>query len=256
LYIFFIAAAFLAVFIYVIFILPTKWLKVEQVNYSIGLNCTILQISDIHADMLRITAHKLKAVIASSKPDYILLTGDFTSDVHSLPLLDQYLGEISAHSIPIYAVLGNHDYRLPDLQPLLAILSRHSILLLRNQSVDLGSFYLVGIDDYCSKHSDIPLAFAKVPMQKKPVVVMTHDPNAVLAIDRPFQYLMAGHFHGKQFNIPFLFSIKPKGELAASGIYKGLHHTKRGSFYISKGIGQAGINARVGVRSEITIHHL
>ncbi|MEF2243456.1 MULTISPECIES: metallophosphoesterase [unclassified Paenibacillus] len=255
-YIFLIAAAFLAVFIYVLFILPTKWLKVEKIENRIGLNSMIMQISDVHVDKLRIPAAQLKAIIASSKPDYILLTGDFTSDVRSLPLLDQYLEEIAACQVPAYAVLGNHDYRLPDLQPLLTILSLHHIHVLRNQSVDLGSFYLVGIDDYCSKHSDIPAAFAEVPLQEKPIVVMTHDPNAVLAIDRPYQYLMAGHFHGKQFNIPFLFSIKPKGKLAASGIYKGLHRSKQGAYYISKGLGQAGINARVGVRSEITLHYL
>ena len=256
LYIFLIATAFLAVFIYVVFIVPTKWIKVEHMDYEIGLNKTILQISDLHVDKLRVSASKLKKIIAECKPDYIMLTGDFTSNDHYIPKLDKYLETIASLCIPVYAVLGNHDYRLHSLQQAIELLSRHQIQLLRNQSIDMGSFYLVGIDDDCSKHSNIDRAFANVPKLDKPIVVITHDPNVVLSIERPFQYFMAGHFHGKQFNIPFIFSIKPKGKLAEAGIYKGLHHCKQGPFYISKGIGQAGINARIGVRSEVTVHYL
>ena len=37
---------------------------------------------------------------------------------------------------------------------------------------------------------------------------------------------------------------------------KGLHQHDGRQFYISEGLGQTGVNIRVGSRPEITIHHL
>ena len=89
------------------------------------------------------------------------------------------------------------------------------------------------------------------------MVVITHDPNVVLNIPPlRFDYLMAGHLHGKQFNVPGLYWLKPMGELPKLGVYKGLHQLPQGLIYISKGLGQVGINLRFLVRSELTVHHL
>ncbi|MNG32809.1 hypothetical protein D3C84_1189070 [compost metagenome] len=78
----------------------------------------------------------------------------------------------------------------------------------------------------------------------------------MLELPYAYHYLVAGHFHGMQFNVPFLFRYINKGRLAAAGIYKGLHRSKQGPYYISKGVGQAGPNARFLVRSEVTLHEL
>lgn len=248
-------AAALLVLGYMLFILPTQWLKIEHVRHPLGLNKRILQISDIHADMLRVTAGRLKRAIEANKPDYIFLTGDYTYKLYYLPRLAHYFKTIAAFGIPVYAVLGNHDYELPRLQRLLDLFKAYGIHVLRNEAVALADFQLVGIDDYGTKHSNLRSSFAGVN-REKPVVVITHDPNVLLHIKRPFHYLMAGHFHGKQMNVPFFFKLKPKGPLSAKGIYKGLHKDELGTYYISKGMGQAGVNARFMVRSEITVHDL
>ncbi|MGG1635391.1 metallophosphoesterase [Paenibacillus sp. NRS-1760] len=241
--------------LYLLFILPTQWLKIEKITHPIGINKRILQISDLHVDRLRISAKRIQHVIASVQPDYIFLTGDYTYKEHYLTRVGYYLKAIADSGIPVYAVLGNHDYELPRLKNLLNLFGVYGIKVLRNENVMLDDFQLVGIDDDCSHHSRILPSFRGID-DSKPVVIMTHDPNVVLKINRPFQYLMAGHLHGKQLNVPFFFALKPKGPLSVKGIYKGLHHNKDGSFYISKGIGQAGVNARFMVRSEITIHDL
>jgi predicted MPP superfamily phosphohydrolase len=54
----------------------------------------------------------------------------------------------------------------------------------------------------------------------------------------------------------FFLVSKNAGDLPRRGIYKGLHNSQYGTYYISKGIGQTGINARFLVRSEITMHYL
>jgi predicted MPP superfamily phosphohydrolase len=243
------------IFIYIFFIFPTQWLKVENINHPIGINKRILQISDLHFDRLRVSARKIRKVIKASNPHCIFLTGDFTYRERYLTRAADYFKEITDCGVPVYAVLGNHDYELPHLRKLLHLFEIYGIKLLRNESVLLEDFHLVGIDDYSTGHSKIKKAFQSVD-NSKPIVIITHDPNVLLKIDRTYDYLMAGHLHGKQLNVPFFFAFKPKGPLSVKGIYKGLHHNQNGTFYISKGIGQAGVNARFMVRSEITIHDL
>lgn len=240
---------------YGLFILPTQWLLIERVRIPLGLNCKIVQISDLHVDMLRISPQTLATVVRSERPDFIFLTGDFTRRPYYIPKLERYIRSLTDIGIPVYAVLGNHDYKNRSLANMLAVLKRMGVVMLRNESVDAGPFRLVGIDDYCTGYANVEKAFRKVT-GSKPVIVMTHDPNVVTRIRHPFHLLVSGHLHGKQFNVPFFFKIKNKGELPSRGIYKGLHQSPNGPYYISKGIGQAGLNARFLVRSEITVHEL
>jgi predicted MPP superfamily phosphohydrolase len=240
---------------YCLFILPTQWLKIERVRYPIGLNKKILQISDLHVEMLRVTPQRLKKIVETENPDYIFLTGDFTRYERYLLLVDEYLKMLKQTEVPMYAVLGNHDYRIRKQSRLLGVLHTNKVEVLRNESLSLPDFQLVGIDDYDSGKSNIVQSFKKVN-GNTPIIIITHDPNVIPKINHSFHYLMCGHLHGKQFNIPFFFKFKNKGELPSRGVYKGLHKTANGVFYISKGIGQAGINARLFVRSEITMHYL
>jgi uncharacterized protein len=250
------AAAAAAVAGYGLFIVPTRWLKVERVTLDLGLHIRIVQISDIHAEMLRISPGQLEGVLKREAPDCIMLTGDFTRKTRFLPRLEPYLKVISSMGVPVYAVPGNHDYKMKSgVSRLFGLLERYGVTLLRNESVRLPRFMLVGIDNYGTGHSRIKEAFGQAGSADK-IVVITHDPNVVPVIDKSYDYLMAGHLHGKQFNIPFFFKLKKKGALPSRGIYKGLHHSERGYFYISKGMGQAGLNARFLVRSEITVHDL
>lgn len=249
------AAILLAALFYLLFIFPTQWLKVERVHHPLGIGKRIVQISDLHVDMLRISPARLLRAIEKAQPDYIFLTGDYTYLESSLPRLELYIDTIQSAGVPVFAVLGNHDHELPRPGRLLALLRERRVTLLRNASLELPDYQLVGIDNYSTGHSRVGEAFRKVK-EGKPVIVITHDPNVVVAIRKRYDYLMAGHLHGKQMNVPYFFAFKPKGPLPAQGIYKGLHRDANGVYYISKGIGQAGVNARFMVRSEITVHDL
>lgn len=243
---------------YGLFILPTQWLKVERVKHPAGLDTRIVQISDLHVERLRIPPVKLERILKREEPDLIMLTGDFTRKLRYLPRLEPYLQAVVSVGVPVYAVPGNHDYKMGSagIPRLNAMLDRYGIRLLRNESVLLEKFRLVGVDNFGTGHSRLRPSFRDCKDGEKAVII-THDPNLVPHLNRSYEYLMAGHFHGKQFNLPYFFKLKPKGELPAMGIYKGLHRWgKDGWFYISKGIGQVGINARLFVRSEITVHDL
>ncbi|MDQ0090917.1 putative MPP superfamily phosphohydrolase [Paenibacillus anaericanus] len=248
---------FIAAVIYFLLVFPTQWLKVERVRYSCGIGSRVLQISDLHVEKLRISPRRLTRLIKKEAPDYIVLTGDFTQKSRYLSKVQRYAHAIAGPGIPVFAVLGNHDHRLKftAFNQLIRILEGAGIQVLINESIVVDNFQIVGIDDFGSKKSKVDKAFANVD-PSKPILVLTHNPNLVLSIKRKYTYLMAGHFHGMQFNVPYLFQYIDKGRLAADGIYKGMHSGTHGTFYISKGIGQAGINARFLIRSEVTLHEL
>ncbi|MNM98960.1 putative metallophosphoesterase [compost metagenome] len=248
---------FIAAVHYFFFIFPTQWIKVERIRYSCGIGARVLQISDLHVEKLRISPERLTRLIKKEAPDYIVITGDFTQKSRHLSKVQRYAHAIVNPGIPVFAVLGNHDHRLNLIafNQFIQILESAGIIVLNNRSTLVDHFQIVGIDDFGSKKSKVDNAFADID-PNKPILVLTHDPNIIPTITRNFTYLMAGHFHGKQFNIPYLFKFKNKGTLAANGIYKGMHSCTYGKFYISKGIGQAGINARFLIRSEVTLHEL
>lgn len=240
---------------YGMLILPTRWLKVERVHCDLGIGVSILQLSDLHVERLRVKPEQLERVLRAENPDYICITGDFTKLPSSLPKLGTYLKVVQASGIPAYAVLGNHDHQQPVVGRLIRFIEGYGIRVLRNEVVPLNGFQIVGIDDYDSGKSKIGKSFSQT-VPHLPKVVVTHDPNIVLEIKQPYEYLMAGHLHGKQFNVPGFYKLRPMGRLPAMGIYKGLHRKSYGTFYISKGLGQTGINLRFMVRSEVTLHSL
>ncbi|PWV95193.1 hypothetical protein DFQ01_12928 [Paenibacillus cellulosilyticus] len=252
-------AAGAALCAYGFLIVPTQWLKLEHVQVrSAGLGIRVLQISDVHVEFTRISPRRLSRVIAQQQPDYICVTGDFTQKAKHLPKVKRYAEAIGAFGIPVFAVLGNHDYRLADSDrmTLISILQKAGFTVLLNESVFVdGKFQIVGIDDFGSRKSDPALAFAQVDPDK-PALVITHDPNIVLYVQQEYRYLMSGHFHGMQFHVPPLFRFINKGPLAAIGIYKGLHRFKGRPFYISRGMGQTSPNARFLVCCEVTMHEL
>ncbi|WP_425271743.1 metallophosphoesterase [Paenibacillus protaetiae] len=231
--------AALAIIFYVFLIFPTQWLKVVRVKAPTGLGIKAVQLSDIHIEHLRIGASRFRKLIEREQPDYILITGDFTQIESKLPDVERFLQQVLVPGIPAYAVFGNHDYRLDSegRKKMIASIEGAGVKLLLNRSVKLDRFQLVGIDDFGTRHSDVQKAFREVD-GSLPVVVITHDPNVIDAIPHHYDYLMAGHFHGMQFYIPFLFRFIDKGPVAKRGIIQGLHHENGRVLYISAGMGQ------------------
>lgn len=242
-----------------LFILPTKWLKVEEVYWDTRTEKKIIQISDLHIRYLRVSMEKLKKFIIKEQPDYIFLTGDFIDkDEREFEQVKRFLKMIADTRMETFAVLGNHDRYISEekVQELEKLFHEHQITLLKNEYVEKEDVFIVGVDDYCKGYCDVKKSFSFHNPENKEVLVLTHDPDAIYEIEEPFTMLVSGHYHGKQVNVPFFFKVKRMGKLAQQGMYKGKHQHPRGTIYISKGIGQTKLNIRFFVRSEITVHTL
>ncbi|SIA96504.1 phosphodiesterase YaeI [Mycobacteroides abscessus subsp. abscessus] len=74
--------------------------------------------------------------------------------------------------------------------------------------------------------------------------------------DYKYDYLLSGHFHGGQIHWPKPYHLAKMGKLVRMNMVKGLHYHNGMPFYISEGLGQTGVNIRIGSRPEITFHEI
>ncbi|CDQ23930.1 metallophosphoesterase [Halobacillus karajensis] len=221
----------------------------------------ILQLSDLHLENISITSNQLYEDLKDKNFDLIALTGDFLDRKRTIPKLVPYLQVLNRLNAKygIYAVLGNHDYVLKqeNLNALIHTLEKHHCKVLRNESetihINGHPLNIIGVDDFSTKRSELEMAYKNVKPSTN--LVLTHDPNIVLHMENyHFDYLLSGHFHGGQICYPKAYHLVKMGKLARMKIIKGLHKQHGKPFYINEGLGQTGLNIRVGSRPEITIH--
>ncbi|MED3551994.1 metallophosphoesterase [Cytobacillus praedii] len=223
----------------------------------------ILQLSDLHLENISISPNELYEKLKGEPIDLIALTGDFLDRKRTIPKLTPYLEVLNQLQAKygIYAVLGNHDYvlRQKDLQNLIKTLATNNCKVLQNEN-DLiyvqGTWVnVIGIDDFSTNRSSLETSYKGVTPGTN--LVLTHDPTIVLHMkNHHFDYLLAGHFHGGQICYPKAYHLAKMGKLARMNIIKGFHKQDGKPFYISEGLGQTGLNIRVGSRPEITLHEL
>ncbi|RKQ29669.1 metallophosphoesterase [Oceanobacillus halophilus] len=223
----------------------------------------ILHISDMHIENISITPERLYHDLKGQPIDFIALTGDFLDRKRSIPRLQPYLDTFAKLNpkYGTYAVFGNHDYvlREKNFNNLKKLLNTYHIKTLQNENdtieIDGRSVNIIGIDDYSTSHSDIGKSFGG--LEEGYNLVLTHDPNIVLQMkDYHFDYLLSGHFHGGQIYWPKPYHLVKMGKLVRLNMVKGLHYYDGKAFYISEGLGQTGVNIRIGSRPEITFHEL
>lgn len=221
----------------------------------------ILQLSDLHLENISISPNDLYNKLKNEPIDLIAITGDFLDRKQTIPRLVPYLQLLNKLKVKygIYAVLGNHDYVLKGqhLRLLIKTLEQYNCKVLKNENdlifVNDKPINIIGIDDFSTNRSDLHASYKKIKSGTN--LVLTHDPNIVLQMkDYHFDYLLAGHFHGGQICYPKAFHLVKMGELPRMNITKGLHRQDGKPYYISEGLGQTGVNIRVGSRPEITLH--
>ncbi len=224
----------------------------------------ILHISDLHVENLSVTPDMMHEYLKDQSFDLIALTGDYLDRKRSIPKLVPYLNVLRSlePAYGIFCVFGNHDYVLKGrhFQRLEETLRNYGCHVLKNEHVSIrvnGQVVnIVGIDDYSTNRSDIAAAFSGIENHSANIV-LTHDPNVVLDMHGvEYAYLLSGHFHGGQIHWPKPYHLVKMGKLAKMNMIKGLHKFEGRPFYISEGLGQTGVNIRVGSRPEMTFHSL
>lgn len=255
--------------IYSIFLEPI-WFDITEVSLTLPRlpktfnGYKILQISDIHAGEQFMPDHLEEVVekILELKPDIVLITGDF---VYSSPLMtDEILNETRillsqlSESIPVFAVMGNHDHWW-DVTRVREMLANANIKELANDFFTIQKnadmLHLCGVDDFYERKSKLEPILARLP-EAGCAILMAHEPDFAdksSAVER-FDLQVSGHSHGGQVVIPFLGAlVLPNyGRKYPSGLYK----IGKMYQYTNRGLGMVFPYVRFMCRPEITVFTL
>ena len=215
----------------------------------------IVQISDIHHGLFLPKEWLSEAVRQANRlnPDIIALTGDFvTYSRRNIGPAAELLGRLRAR-YGVYAVLGNHDFRV-DADAITQALRRQHIDVLRNRHIALWfggeSVYLAGVDDY-GYGADLRRAMRGVPPEAA-AILLAHNPRVIhLASRHNVSLVLSGHTHGGQVNLPLLGTVY--GRSPERLRYKiGWDRMGATQIYVSRGIGTIVLPWRLRCPAEIT----
>jgi predicted MPP superfamily phosphohydrolase len=215
----------------------------------------VVQISDIHHGLFLPKEWLCEAVRQANRlnPDIIALTGDFvTYSRRNIGPAAELLGRLRAR-YGVFAVLGNHDFRVDAASITEALRQRH-IDVLRNRHVTLWfggeSVYLAGVDDY-GYGADLRQAMRGVP-RGAATILLAHNPRVIhLASRHNVSLVLSGHTHGGQVNLPVLGTVY--GRSPERLRYKiGWDRMAATQIYVSRGIGTIVLPWRLRCPAEIT----
>ena len=174
--------------------------------------------------VLRAKMARLRKAHDARPFDLVCLGGDYLDvDPDYLRLLTPSLAALAALHVPIYAVLGNHDYASfgGNMEPVIACLEGSGVSVLRNQAaaavVRGQRLLIVGLDDlqespdYYDAGRYRPPAHYKDAAAKMdwyrlfddaapdtPRLLLAHNPDAVYLPGRKPLAVLCGHTHGGQ----------------------------------------------------------
>ncbi len=196
-------------------------------------------------------------------PDIVAYTGDWVTwrGAAQLRQLEQHLPHVPRGRMLTLSVLGNHDYgagwsNVHVSNAIADSVRRAGIVVLRNESLDVGGLLVAGIDDFWSPMARPERALARWS-RGTPTLVLNHNPDCLDQRDRWRGYdgwILAGHTHGGQCRSPFLdpLILPVRNRRYTSGeIAVGDGRT----VYISRGVGYT-MQVRFNVRPEITLFTL
>lgn len=219
-------------------------------------------IADLHAGAPFIDDAKIMRVVSmtnESKPDLILLTGDYvvTGVLGGKHMPMKHIASLLqglAAPMGVYAVLGNHDH-WENGPGITDSLRRAKIIPIGNASISLpfGSslLYVAGIDDYVTRNSDAVKALSAVPDGTE-AICFTHSPDIFPELPKKCRLTIAGHTHGGQVSFPLLGRLVVPSKYG-SRYAAGFHREGEKTMFVSTGIGTSIIPIRFGVPPEISL---
>lgn len=237
----------------------------------------IVQFSDAHIgtfnEVMDYTLKRDMDSIIAQNPDMVCFTGDLQNmEPTEIDKQKMQLSRLAALGIPVYSVLGNHDYSVYIKAPQTVKVKNETLLqqqerelgwtLLKNQNRKIysrdKSLYLIlageeNGGDGKSVHSPAKADLKKTLSGTKPndfIVMLQHDPKAWEEDILPHSHVqltLSGHTHGGQIGIfglrPTIFSYKHD---------YGLYEEDGRYLYVSGGLGGV-IPIRFGITPEIVV---
>ena len=229
----------------------------------------IVQISDLHYSPFVTGGYLLQMIdiVNRQRPDIVMATGDLLTGGHQFVHgITDLLRRIRATD-GVIATFGNHDYTMRGKRQwhigqtlsdrLERYLEKHGINVLRNERATLrrgdGEVTVVGLDDEWTGRLDAKLGF-ETCNGHVPVICINHNPvNARELLEFPWQWMLAGHTHGRP-----LEEVKLRGKIVRRGrpFVGGYYEVEPGRhLYVNRGLSYGDRRGKNN-RPEITVFRL
>lgn len=240
---------------------PRGWPAGRKLNISV--------IADLHAGGPNMPVERIRDIVDTSnalRPDIVLLLGDFVAThrfvTEPVPA-PVWAAELSRLNAPlgVHAILGNHDWWFHEAEIRLA-LKRAGIPVMENEAILLGEagarFWLAGLGDQLAVPlgqgrfrgaDDLPATMARIASDD-PVILMVHEPDIFTKVPDRVSLTLAGHTHGGQMRVPFLWPAFVPSQYGARFAYGHIVEGGR-DLIVSGGLGTSIVPMRIGVPPEI-----
>jgi len=219
----------------------------------------LAQLNDFHVGLTVSPNAAVRQAIAScnlQQPDAVVLTGDYASSRSGLATFESLLNNLETR--PVYAVLGNHDYRFGPRhrQAIVNALQSRGMSVLDNRSEAITrhgrSLWLIGVGDGYSSHDRLDEATRTLNESDHPRILLTHYPDLLLQpLTTRIDLALAGHSHGAQIRLPFVTrrALRKSDTRFVSGIYR----VRNIQLYVNRGLGTSGVPIRIRSRPEVAL---
>lgn len=213
-------------------------------------------VSDVHIGTYKSPKFLERVVekINEAKPDIVLLPGDFVYRMNPDDLVEA-MKPLAKLEAPAYGVLGNHDL-IPSgeftQEQMYKALSPH-IEMIDNRYIQLQlagkELTIIGLGDLWSGEPDYNI-LADVEGENK--IVMMHNPDTIynFPTDMNTNLIVAGHAHGGQIRIPFLYKYTIPTEHPFD---EGWYEINGNKMFLTSGLGEVILPMRFMVPPVIDI---
>ena len=221
--------------------------------------------SDTHFGVFKnaMPMSRIVAKVNAQKPDAVFIAGDFLYHLNpaDIPEALAPLGDIS---VPVYAVLGNHDVGFPGpvyTADLYSALQDLNITLVENRAYEVtiaGQDIIIGgVSDLWQRKQNYVFTST---LPDKPLLLLTHNPDTALTVPAnvPFALMLAGHTHGGQVRLPGMVKkVIPTQYPFDKGLHTVPTHGGERLVYVTSGTGMVGLPFRFNMAPRIdllTVH--
>jgi predicted MPP superfamily phosphohydrolase len=243
--------------------------NVVSPRWTSGGRLTLTVIADLHAGGPNMGKERIRAVVDAAnglRSDIVVLLGDYFATHRFVdPVVPHavWAAELKRLQAPlgVWAILGNHDWWY-DIAGVRKALADVNIPILENQAVPLGEegnrFWLAGLGDQIAHRlghghfrgeDDLPGTLAQVRTED-PVVLLVHEPDIFPKVPDRVALTLAGHTHGGQLRIPFIWPHLVPSAYGARYAYGHIIEDHR-QMIVSGGLGTSIVPLRLGVPPEI-----
>jgi len=222
----------------------------------------IVHISDLHNASFGKGNENLIALLQSTHPDAIVITGDLIDSRRTD--VDTALHFVT-HALaiaPVYYASGNHEARI-DYASLKVHLLDLGVCVLDNESVLLDReaqhIEFVGLSDPAFSGKKCFLGGMKEILQEKEVytILLSHRPEYFADyVSSGADLVFSGHAHGGQFRLPWIGGLFAPGQGFLPKYDSGLYHAEKAIMVVSRGLGNSILPIRIGNPPELIVVNL